>query len=329
MMNIGIIGAGSISVQHAQAINKVKGIKLVAASRTNHKALNDFVTKFGVQGYTDYRKLLENKDIDSVLIATPHHLHKQMSIATASAGKHILVEKPFASTLEECDEIIQAAQSAGVKLMVGHTRQFSDVSIRSKDILKSGEIGDMVFGINTMTKFWKIPDRKDWHLKKDSGGGVLLTVGIHDIDFLMYMADSKVTCVKAELSNRLQGDEVDDSGMIYLGFENGVTATIVNAGYQSGVERFSSELICTRGMMRVDPSQGLFIGRNERWEQQMKTTNKDWMLQALVNEWQEFAEAILNNRPPQVTGEYARHIMEVALAAFDSSNTGKEVLMKK
>lgn len=315
-------------MQHAQAINKVTGIKLVAACRTNHKALNDFVTKFEVLGYTDYHKLLKNNNIDSVLIATPHYLHKQMAIDAASAGKHILVEKPFASTLEECDEIIHAVQSAGVKLMVGHTRQFGKDSKAAKEILKSGEIGNMVFGINTMTKFWKIPDRKDWHLKRTCGGGVLLTVGIHDVDFLTHMADSKVTCVKAHLSNQLQGDEVDDSGMIFLEFENGVTATIVNAGYQSGVEHFSSELICTKGMMRIGPSKGLFIGKNEKWEQ-LITSNENWMLQALVNEWQEFREAVINNRSPQVTGEYARHIMEVVLATFESSNTGKEVLINE
>ena len=327
MMNVGIIGAGNIAKQHARAINKVKGVKLVAACRTDELALNDFINKFDIKGYTDYRKLLDSRDIDAVLIATPHHLHKQMAMAAASAEKHILVEKPFASTVEECDEIIGAVKSAGVKLMVGHNRQFGDDSKVAKEILDSGELGDMVLGISTMTKFWKVPERKGWHLQKASSGGVLLTVGVHDIDFLTYMTNSKVNCIKAALSNRLHGDEVDDSGIIFLRFDNGVTATIVNAGYQSGVEHFCSELICTRGMMRVDPAQGVLIGRNERWEERMKSSSENWMLNALVNEWQEFTEAILNNRPPKVPGEYARHIVEIAFAAFKSSDTGKEVLI--
>jgi predicted dehydrogenase len=91
MINVGIIGAGFWGEKHADAINVLSNAKLVAANRTNPTALNEFIEKFGGKGYTDYRELLDDPQVDAVVIATPHHLHTQIVLDAANAGKHILL----------------------------------------------------------------------------------------------------------------------------------------------------------------------------------------------------------------------------------------------
>ncbi|TJW46246.1 MAG: Gfo/Idh/MocA family oxidoreductase, partial [Mesorhizobium sp.] len=99
MIGIGIIGAGNFGAAHARAIKEVQGLHLVASCRKNIQALEAFTVEHGGRGYTDWRSLLNDKDVDTVLVATPHHLHAEMAIDAAKAGKHIMLEKPMAPTV--------------------------------------------------------------------------------------------------------------------------------------------------------------------------------------------------------------------------------------
>jgi phthalate 4,5-cis-dihydrodiol dehydrogenase len=328
MHRIGIIGAGSFGAAHARAIGAVSGAQVVAASRTNADALHSFCAEFGGREYPDYRDLLGDNDVDAVVIATPHHMHREMAIDAAQAGKHVLLEKPFAATLEECDEISMGAASANVTLMVGHTRRFQQASLVAKELIDAGKIGDVIMGVATMTKLWKIAERQPWHLQEDSGGGVLLTLGVHDIDLLCYLLDSRVHSVRAKLGNRIHNDDVDDTGMIFLDFENGSSASIVNAGYRHGVQQMDLKLIGSAGMLRASGSEGVFIGNNERWSAVPDSTGSGFMQDALVNEWQEFLSAIDERREPTVSIRQARHAMEVGLAAVESSRLGTEIVLE-
>ncbi len=324
MLNIGIIGAGDFGARHAQAIAELDDLTVVAASRTNAAKLNEFTARFGGTSYTDFHDLLADPAVDAVVIATPHHLHTPVVEAAAAAGKAILLEKPMAPTLEECDLILAAVERAGVPLFVGHTNQFAPTYRQAKAMLDAGEMGDIVLGISTMSKYWFEPNRRDWHLDRATGGGMWLTAGIHCLDRLTWLVGSPVSSVFASLTTRLHEQAADDVGLIQLAYANGVAGSVVSVGYRQGAPKHLTELTCTNGMLNIGYEQ-IEVGRNGRWEQIPVEQEGDWMHAALVEEWRAFAAAARGECPPAVDGAYARHIMEVAFAAEESARTGMAI----
>ncbi len=319
MLNIGIIGAGSYGAQHAAALAELPEARLVAACRTNRVALEAFVARYGGRAYVDYRDLLADPHVDAVVIATPHHLHTAIAVDAAQAGKHILLEKPMAPTLEECDRILAAAAQNGIKLMVGHQNHFVPAYLQARAILESGEMGEVVLGVSTMSKYWFEPNRREWHLDRATGGGMLMTAGIHCLDRLTWLIGSPVQQVSASLSTRFHNQQADDTGLLFLRYASGAAGAVVSVGYATGAPKHLTELTCTRGMLTIDYVGGVSIGRDEQWRTLPGSGSTTWMHEGLVNEWRAFLRAIEEDTEPPVSGEYARHIMAVIFAAEESS----------
>jgi len=325
MLGIGIIGAGAFGENHAKAILETPGIELIAASRRSSEELQKFSGKFNIAGYTDYKELLKNPDINAVVIAVPHQEHTHVAVDVARAGKHILLEKPMATTIEGCNQILDAANKAGICLMMGHTMQFMRSSSIVKEIIDSGELGEIIYGTGIVAKEWMTPNRKDWHRDDPIGGGMLITMGIHYIDLLTWWINSRVSSVRASISNRIHEDRADDSGMILLQYENGANGTVINTGYEQGAETFRATLTCVKGMLQTEMFGGVHIGKNNEWKYIPDSASPDTEHEALLNEWKTFASAIEANISPQVTGEYGKHIMEIVFAARESSLQNKEI----
>jgi len=325
MVNIGIIGAGSYGEQHARALAELTSARLAAASRTNEAALQQFTALYGGRGYTDYRALLADEAVEAVVIATPHHLHTTIVEDAARAGKHILLEKPMAPTLAECDRILAAVAAAGVKLMVGHTNQFARAYRTAKAILDSGEMGEVIFGLSTMSKFWFESNRRDWHLSRETGGGMWMTAGIHCLDRLTWLVGSRVSNVDAQLGTRYHQQAADDVGLIFLRYDNGAAGTVVSVGYAQGAPKHLTELTCTNGMLNIDYVGGVTLGCDGKWQPVPDSGGENWMHEALVNEWTAFLRMIKHDAPSPVPGEYARHIMATVLAAEESSRLQQQV----
>ena len=327
-VGVGIIGAGWFGERHAEAMAALDDVRLVAASRTDPAALADFTARYGGRGYTDYTELLADPAVDAVVIATPHHLHTAPVEAAARAGKHMLLEKPMAPTLAECDRIIEVAAEAGVTLMLGHTSQFAPAYRLAKEMLDAGEVGEIVLGISTMSKFWFEPNRRDWHLDRETGGGMLLSAGMHCLDRLTWLVGSPVARVAAQLTTRFHEQAADDAGLIFLRYANGVAGTVVSVGYREGAPKHLTELTCTRGMLTVDYTSGVTVGRNGQWQQVPDSAGEEWMHQALIAEWRGFAGAVRHGTEPPVTGAYGRHIMAAIFAAEESSRRREEIAVE-
>jgi phthalate 4,5-cis-dihydrodiol dehydrogenase len=329
MLNIGIIGAGFFGEKHAEAIAALDDARVVAASRNDIAALADFTRRFGGRGYTDYREILADPNVDAVLIATPHHLHTDIAIHAAQAGKHILLEKPMAPTLAECDQILRAVDAAGVRFMVGHINQFAPTYKMAKELITSGEMGEVVHGVSVMNKLWMESNRRDWHLDRTRGGGMWLTAGMHCLDRLTWLVGSRAQSVSAQFDARFHAQQADDVGMIFLRYANGAAGTVISTGYRTGAPTHSTELTCTKGMLKISYDAGIQIGRDERWRLIPESTalamNQNWMATALVDEWRTFIAAIETGGETAVTGAYARHIMATAFAAEESSRLHREV----
>jgi predicted dehydrogenase len=325
MIRIGIIGAGVFGEQHAQAIARQPNAEVVAASRTNAQALKVFNHHFGGRGYTNYQDLLADPEVGAVVIATPHHLHTEAVLAAAQAGKHILLEKPMALSLKECDQMIAATRKAGVKFMVGHNSHFIPAYLKVMEILNSGEVGEIVHGFSTMSKPWLNPNRRNWHLDRSLGGGMWLTIGVHAVDRLTWLMGCSVESVGAHLDTRFHTQSADDVGLAFLRYANGAAGTVISVGYKTGVMDFSTELTCTKGMLKIVDDRRVFIGQDEQWHQVAVSDDDDWISASLDNEWHAFLSAIEMDIETHVTGEFARHIMAVVFAAEESSRTRQEV----
>ena len=330
MIHVGIIEAGFWGEKHADAIKVLPNVKLVAANRTNPTALDEFVERFGGKGFTDYRELLADQQVDAVVVATPHHLHTKIVLDAAQAGKHILLEKPIAPNLEEVDQILQAVNEHGVTFMPGHTNHFVPNYQYAKKLLESGELGEPVLITDRTLKRWWAPNRRDWHLDREMGGGMWMTIGVHNVDRMTWLVGSRVHSVTAHLGTRFHQQHADDHGMALLRFENGITGTAITVGYKTGVSSFDTEIICTNGMLRIDKMNGISIGQDETWRvipNKRDIDPENWMEEAMVEEWRAFLSAVESGTQPAVTGEFARHIMAVIFAAEQSSKEKREVVV--
>ncbi|MER9464821.1 Gfo/Idh/MocA family oxidoreductase [Mesorhizobium sp. M0482] len=324
MIGIGIIGAGDFGAAHARAIREVGNIRLVASCRGNTDALERFTAEYGGRGYTDWRKLLDDKEVDAVLIASPHHLHAEMAIGAAKAGKHILLEKPMAPTVAACDAITAAVADSGVKLMVAHLMHFALPCMAARQILEEGALGRPLAGSSWIIKLWMEHNRRDWHLRKATGGGMLLTAGIHAVDRLVWLMDDDVVSVSGMLGAKFHDQEADDSALLGLRFAGGGIGQVQSVGYRTGATTYAMDLVCERGTLRIDMDRGTMLGRETVWTELPGSFEPNWMHNALVREWSAMRDAIADDTPVPVDGIYARKIVAIIEAAFASNETRRE-----
>ena len=325
MLRVGIIGAGDFGAAHARAIAQTARVKLVAASRTNKIALDSFCQTFDCPGYLNYQDLLSDDHIDAVVIATPHHLHTSIVEAAAKAGKHILLEKPMAPNLPECDKILRVVKENKVQLMLGHVNHFVPAYMKAKEVLESGGLGDIVYAHSAMHKAWMTPNRRDWHLDRNTGGGMWLTIGIHVLDQLCWLINAPVSSLSADIKTGFHDQQADDIGIVMLRFNNGVSAMASALGYTTGVFKFMTEIWCTRGAIKISHRDGVFIGKDETWHKLEGSEAEDFMDQGMQNEWTAFRDALVQQQPMPVSGDYARQVMQVAFAAEASSKEKREI----
>jgi predicted dehydrogenase len=252
-------------------------------------------------------------------------LHKEIAIEAALANKNILLEKPMAHTSGDCHDINKIANRAGIKLMIGHNMRFFRSSIVGKQIIASGEIGDIVLGRSTISKNWMTENRRPWHLDAKTGGGMLMTVGIHFIDVLSWLLNSQVESVRAQVSTAFHNQTSDDVGLLFLQFENGIAGTVTNIGYSTGVAEFVTEITCTKGILKIDHLGGVYIGKNEIWTLVSDSTVNYPEEAALYGEWKAYEKSITENEYCPVSGEYGEHMVSVIEAAKLSSVNRQEV----
>lgn len=329
MLGVGIIGTGWFGSEHARALAELPQARLLGVCGASLESAQVFARQYGGRAFARPQELLASPEIEAVLIATPHHLHTSLAVQAAQSGKHILLEKPMAPSLDECDQIVAAAQQSGVKLMLGHLSHFERPFVRAKELLDSGELGEPVLGQSSFAKFWMEHNRRSWHLERSSGGGMMLTAGIHGLDRLMWLMGSPVSSVSAQFGTHFHTQQADDSALLLLRFANGAAGTFSSIGYARGAPSFLLEITATQGRLRIDPQQGLFIGRDNRWQEVPASLVKDWPLEPLVAQWQGLIESIQADQETPVSGSYARHVMEVIFAAEESSRLRQEVSLEQ
>jgi predicted dehydrogenase len=334
---IGIIGTGRISGAHARAAQNVPNARLAAASEIDEARGRAFGERWGCEVVADYHQLFERDDVDVVALTLPHWLHCPVAIEAAKAGKHVIIEKPMADSVEECDRMIEAARANHVKLFTAHTEEFMAPNVKARQLIESGEVGAPVMAADEWYKAFAIHTRPAWFLDREKGGGMWLMNGAHMIDRLTYVLNSRVAAVKAFVGTRYhEGLQTDDCAMAYLELESGVPCTIAHTGYKdhpgAGVEQGGGQIVisCTEAMLKVYDRRQLFRsapgGERNRGEwQQVELERWD----PISLELQRLIESIERDTPEPVTPEHARHIVAAMTACEESTRTGREVRVQE
>lgn len=223
MINIGIIGYGGMgSYHHKELIKQADGVQVIAAYDSKPER-QTAAKKAGIVTYESFESLLSEEQIDAVLIATPNDVHKELAIQAMINGKHVICEKPAMLSTAELDEVIAVSKENNQVFMVHQNRRWDSDFLVIQNLYQKKQIGELfriesrVHGANGIPGDWR-------HLEKH-GGGMLLDWGVHLLDQLLFMVDSPVKKVSAELSYVL-GDEVDDGFMALITFENGISALV-------------------------------------------------------------------------------------------------------
>ncbi len=251
MLRLAIVGTGIIVRDHVNAIKKLGGeVELAAVCDINEERARAWGEELGVPYFVDYKDIIEGAPCDAVLLNLPHGLHCEVSVFFLNAGKHVLVEKPMANTVAECDKMIEAARKNGKKLAVGHVQRFMGSNIFVKKVIESGELGKLCMYSEVRTIDYFKPERPRWFLdKKMSGGGIVMNYGAHAFDKLFSTMGANITSIDAVGGNIKNDETIEGHAQIFVKYDNGVSASITFTGYTSLV--YEGYYYFTSGALKV------------------------------------------------------------------------------
>jgi len=345
--NIAILGCGKVAHLHARAIQNLPQARLTAVWSRTEKTAESFAAQYQTTVFRSISELIRKAKIDLAIVCTPHPFHREPVIEAAEAGAHVLVEKPLASTLEDCDAMIQACKSAGVNLGVISQRRWYSPVMRVKAAIKAGKIGKPVLGTVNMLG-WRDKNYYDadawrgtWNME---GGGVLVNQAPHQLDILLwYMGDiSEVYGIWKNLNHPYI--EAEDTALAIIKFKNGgIGNIIVSNSQRPGIygkvhvhgENGASAGVQTDGgaMFVAGMSNVLEPPLNDLWtipgeeklpEQWRKIdvelfNSIDPTVFFMERQIEDFLDALEKGKQPLVTGEDGRRTVELFTAIYRST----------
>lgn len=347
-----IIGCGVIGKVHAEQLGEVPDAELVAVADVIEERASSLASKYNnVAWYTDYREMLKRDDIDVVNVCTPSGMHADMGIDAAQSGKHVITEKPMDITLEKADAFISACRLADVKLAAIFQRRFDETTKALKSQIEAGKLGKLVLGEATMNWYRSQAyyDSGDWRgTWALDGGGAFMNQAIHTVDQLQYLMGPIASVFAYSGTLAHERIEVEDASVVSIRFRDGgigsmVATTVAYPGLNSRIELFG-----TKGTAVIDTDADVFTHLYYKPD----SHNSHYGDEAAINlapsmregggdggaadptdvggtghraQFIDMIDAIRNNREPLVNGEEGRHALEIILAIYESSRTGKPV----
>jgi predicted dehydrogenase len=345
-LGVGIVGTGRVAGNHAGAIKDVPGVALRAVAEIDAARRAAFVEKYAapagaapMAGYGDLDELLGRDDVDLVIVTLPHRLNAGATVRALEAGKHVLVEKPMAMTLDECDRMIAAAKHGDRRLAVGLTHHFHPVPVAAKALLDSGCYGRIAWATETYYQQRRYGSNPLWLFDRAEGGGQLLGNGVHFVDRLCWTIGStggglgsatpsapdraRPVAVKALVGTFFNDYPSDDGVVLFIQFDTGQVATHHLTGHYAGARKWEAEYVCARGM--VKHGRDLQATNPETPDDEAYHPVEVAKGNGFVRQLTDVADAIRTGRSPMIPGEWGRLILSILLAAEESSRTGREV----
>lgn len=335
IVRFGLIGCGRISPRHIQSLAQIPSGSLVAVADVIASRAQRAANETGAEPYTDYRRLLDRRDIDVVTICTPSGLHALMAIEALQAGKHVLVEKPMALTLADADAMIAAAGQAGRKLGVVLQNRYNPPMQDLRRAVDEGRLGRLLLGNATVR--WYRPQEyyeDGWHGTWAMDGGALMNQSIHHIDALQWMMGNPVSvfAYTATLAHRM---EAEDTGVAAIRFAGGALGVVEGSTltYPENLEG-SLSIFGEHGSVKVG---GTALNRKVFWKIEGQLEHEKELLtreqidppsvygqshRAVI---EDMIDAVVQDRKPRTNGREARRSVALVLAIYESARTGREV----
>jgi len=338
-LRLAVIGAGAIGRTHIEHAQTDPGFEL-AAIVDSSEAARQLAANLRIPAFADAAAMLDAVRPHAVIVATPNATHADIGIQCLQAGAAVLVEKPIADTLEDATRLCEAAERAGLPLMVGHQRRHNIILRRAREIIDSGRLGRLV-SASGMACFLKPDSYFEAEWRRSKGGGPVLINLIHDIDLLRFLF-GEIESVQASAASSVRGFEVEDTAAVLLRFTNGALATMtvsdttaspwnwdLATGEAPRFPRFdvNTHFICgTHGALTL-PRLEIWDYRNERaWTEPMtqeRAMPKDE--NPYAEQLRHFHAVIRGEETPRCSGRDGLRTLQATLAVTEAARTGAVV----
>lgn len=230
-LRIGIVGLGNAGSALLPAINKHRNVSVTAACGRSKERLEKFAQNYDAHTFFSVEDMCKSNVLDAVYIASPTELHAEHVSIAIKHKKHVIVEKPMAVTLEESTMLIEAAKRNDVQLIVGHSHSFEPPIQKIREIVKSGELGNVKMINNWYFNDWMYRPRTPDELDTNLGGGITYRQGSHQFDIIRYIGGGMIRSVRAMTGRWDEKRDTEGAHAVFLEFENGTAATAVYNGY--------------------------------------------------------------------------------------------------
>jgi UDP-N-acetyl-2-amino-2-deoxyglucuronate dehydrogenase len=333
MMRFAILGTGMVADYHRQAV-EANGAKLVAVGHYDSNKFAETSERFGLPCLT-FEELLEHPEVEAICICTPSGQHAEQTIKAAKAGKHVLVEKPMALSLEEADAMIRACDAANVRLGVVLQRRTEPLFQSVKAALNAGDLGELTLAAVTMPylRSQSYYDQADWRgtWAQDGGGGVLMNQGIHLLDLLLWFLGDPVS-VSANAATLQRNIEVEDTLVATLRFESGALATFTATttaapGFPHRLELYGSqggiqivgEQIHTWKLAHPETAKVKPVALTSSGEPGSGGDPRAIKVSGHINVFKDFMAAIQEKRSPHIDGPQGRLSLKTVLEIYKAA----------
>lgn len=340
-VGVGIVGSGYMALTYAEALARyVSGGRLVAIGGGSRAPA--LAADYGVPAYATAEALLTDSAVQAVILTTPDQLHCAQTLVAAAAGRHVLVEKPMAPSVAQCDQMIAACAATGVRLAVVKTERYRRTSKAARELLDSGRVGPIRM-LTTVSCFPEgvaadIFSSRPWYLDPASGG-LFMSMASHNADLLLWLVGQPAVSVYAQAQTYGGLAAPNLSVMAQLGFAGGamaqmlISAELPPPSLRSSEVRF--QVIGGQGLIDFENYEFLDFGAGEGWERLVTPPRFDYVadpkspqrLEPHIGVVQGFVDAILADAPPPVTGEDGRAAVAICEACLRSAAEGRPVMI--
>jgi predicted dehydrogenase len=316
-LGVGVVGLGNIAKVHLGQLVKQENATLVGVCDVVPERVAQVKAEYDVPGYASYDELLARPEVDAVLIATPNFHHREGTLQAFAAGKHVLVEKPMARTARECDEMIAAAEAAGLKLGVGHVLRMMEPFSTVLELIKSRDFGKPRAIEMRRSSWWRKGPIETWRSHRELMWGLLYEWTIHELDFMRAVCGN-VAEVQAVVEKLVHLErDAEDIDLVILRFQSGGLGLLRSNTFCT-IPGSDGMVQCERGTITWDwPKQRIeyrLAGEPEPTVVQSEVGSFD--VSGYGREQRAFIEWVLFDRAPAVTNRDGRAAIEICEAAY-------------
>ena len=341
MQRVGIIGCGRIAqTRHIPEYLANDAAEIAGFFDLNQIRANELADRFGGKAYVSIEEMLADPSVDAVSVCVVNTLHAEVTINALNAGKHVLCEKPMATSLEDCIAMVEAAKKNGKYLMIGQNQRMAKAHIKARKLLGQGVIGDVItfktcFG-HGGPEGWSIDQSgSPWFFDKSrSAMGVLADLGIHKLDLIQFLLHRKVieTTCKLTTLDKMDAEgnpiSVDDNAFCILKMDNGITGTLTASWTYYGEEQNSTVLYGTEGIMKIydHPQFAITVidrdGDRAYYDTEKIQTNDHQTKSGIIDA---FIDALEHDHEPVISGEDVLAAMRAVFASIQSSKEDRTI----